>query len=103
MDHQREVLRLAFAFDEDGRLPWDTIIYSCVKTRSTAPILKTYARPKFSAALDFLAARATAKWPFKQFREALKGSASQDWEIEGRRQILNASLNGIRRAVNNRG
>jgi hypothetical protein len=48
MDHQREVLRLAFAFDEDGRLPWDTIIYSCVKTRSTAPILKTYAHLKFS-------------------------------------------------------
>ena len=31
MDHQREILRLAFAFDENGRLPWDTIIYSCVK------------------------------------------------------------------------
>ena len=30
-DEQREVLRLAFAFDEDGRLPWDTIIYSTVK------------------------------------------------------------------------
>lgn len=31
MDHQREILNLAFPFDEDGRLPWDTIIYSCVK------------------------------------------------------------------------
>src|SRR4249919_3289676 len=31
MHHQREILRLAFAFDENGRLPWDTIIYSCVK------------------------------------------------------------------------
>ncbi len=30
-DHQREVLRLAFDFDKDGRLPWDTIIYSCIK------------------------------------------------------------------------
>jgi len=59
--------------------------------------------PEVFAALDFLAARATAKWPFKQFREALEGSVSQDWEIEGRRQVLNASLNGIRRAVNNRG
>ena len=29
-DDQREILRLAFAFDENGRLPWDTIIYSCV-------------------------------------------------------------------------
>jgi hypothetical protein len=31
MDHQREVLCLAFALDQDGRLPWDTIIYSCIK------------------------------------------------------------------------
>jgi len=30
-DHQREILRLAFAFDSNGRLPWNTIIYSCVK------------------------------------------------------------------------
>ena len=26
MDHQREILRLAFDFDKDGRLPWDTIL-----------------------------------------------------------------------------
>src|SRR3970040_2438526 len=31
MDHQREILRLAFAFDEDGRLPYDTVIFSCPK------------------------------------------------------------------------
>ena len=31
MDHQREILRLAFAFNANGRLPWDTIIYSCIK------------------------------------------------------------------------
>ena len=30
-DHQREILRLAIDFDQDGRLPWDTIIYSCIK------------------------------------------------------------------------
>ncbi len=24
-------MRLAFAFDDDGRLPWDTILYSCIK------------------------------------------------------------------------
>jgi hypothetical protein len=29
--HQREVLRLMFAFDADGRLPYDTIIYSAIK------------------------------------------------------------------------
>ena len=31
MDHQREVLRLAFPFDDDGKLSYDTVIYSCVK------------------------------------------------------------------------
>ena len=31
LPHQREVLRLAFAFDQHGRLPWDTVIYSCPK------------------------------------------------------------------------
>lgn len=29
--HQREILRAAFAFDADGRLPWDTIVYSATK------------------------------------------------------------------------
>jgi phage terminase large subunit-like protein len=29
--HQKEVLRLAFQFDDSGRLPYDTIIYSCCK------------------------------------------------------------------------
>ena len=29
--HDREILRLAFTFDEDGRLPWDTILWSCIK------------------------------------------------------------------------
>jgi phage terminase large subunit-like protein len=31
LPHQRAVLRAAFAFDTNGRLPWDTIIYSCLK------------------------------------------------------------------------
>jgi phage terminase large subunit-like protein len=29
--HQREILDLAFQFDDDGRLSWDMILYSCVK------------------------------------------------------------------------
>jgi len=29
--HQREILRLAFAFDAEGRLAYDTIIFSCPK------------------------------------------------------------------------
>ena len=56
--------------------------------------------PEVFAALDLLAARATVKWPFDQFREALENAGSKDWEVEGRWQILNASLNGIRRVVN---
>ncbi len=31
LDHQREILRLAFPFDSDGRLPWETIVYACPK------------------------------------------------------------------------
>src|ERR1700750_1391953 len=38
IDHQREVLRLAFAFDEDGRLPYDTILYSCIKKSGKATL-----------------------------------------------------------------
>ena len=29
--HDREILRLALAFDEDGRLPWDTLLWCCIK------------------------------------------------------------------------
>jgi len=28
---QKEILNLAFTFDENGRLPYDTIIWSCRK------------------------------------------------------------------------
>jgi hypothetical protein len=43
MDHQREILRIAFTFDEHGRLPWDTVIYSCVKkSGKTAPDLRQH-------------------------------------------------------------
>jgi hypothetical protein len=56
--------------------------------------------PAVLVALDFLDRQATTKWPFEQFREAL---APKEGELnlnrEGRRQILNASLNGIKRAV----
>ena len=31
LPYQQEILRLAFSFDEEGRLPWETIIYSCPK------------------------------------------------------------------------
>lgn len=51
--------------------------------------------PDVFAALDFLEAHAFRKWPFDQFRDALENSTSE----EGRRQVLNASLNGIRLAL----
>ncbi len=49
--------------------------------------------------MDFLQERSKVAGPFEQFRAALKTKPGEDWEIEGRRQILSASLNGIRRAV----
>jgi hypothetical protein len=57
------------------------------------------ATPEIYAALDTLEARASVNWPFDQFRAALNGNPGEDWESEGRRQILSASLNGIRRAA----
>ena len=55
--------------------------------------------PEVLAALDLLETNADPKWPFAQFREALDGYRSREWEQEGRWQTLNASLNGIRLAV----
>jgi hypothetical protein len=46
------------------------------------------------AALDFLEARATRKWPFDQFRKSLDSR-----DPEGRWQTVNASLNAVRLAV----
>ena len=46
------------------------------------------------AALDFLEARAARKWPFEQFRRGLEST-----DPEGKWQILNASLNGIKLAI----
>ncbi len=46
------------------------------------------------AALDFLEARATQKWPFDQFRRSLNSR-----DPEGRWQTVNASLNAVRLAV----
>jgi phage terminase large subunit-like protein len=31
VEHQREILRVAFVFDADGKLGWDTLVYSCPK------------------------------------------------------------------------
>ena len=51
------------------------------------------------AALDFLALRADEQWPFEQFRKALEDSGMERTKPEARWQILNASLNAIKRAV----
>jgi hypothetical protein len=56
--------------------------------------------PEVLAALDFLGAQTTVKWPFEQYRKALAPKEGEfDFDKEGRRQVLNASLNGIKRAV----
>jgi hypothetical protein len=55
--------------------------------------------PDVLAALDFLAARSTVKWPFEQFGDSLNDTGSALWEREGRWQVCNASLNGIKLAL----
>jgi hypothetical protein len=52
-----------------------------------------------SAALEYLGTQATLKWPFDQFRRALVESTRNGIEKEARRQVLMASLNGVRRAL----
>ena len=55
--------------------------------------------PEIFAALDFLAGHAKEKWPFDQFRDELNSDGTELWQIEGKWQVLNASLNGIKRAL----
>jgi hypothetical protein len=52
-----------------------------------------------AAALDFLELRASEKWPFEQFRKVLEDFSPEGVKAEARWQMLNASLNGIKRVV----
>jgi len=52
-----------------------------------------------SEALEFLALRADEQWPFEQFRGALANAGMETTKPEARWQLLNASLNGIKRVV----
>src|SRR2546426_11662123 len=52
-----------------------------------------------SAALSFLELRADEKWLFEQFRKALEDPGMEGTKPEARWQLLNAALNGIKRAV----
>jgi hypothetical protein len=56
---------------------------------------------EFLAALDFLASRATVKWPFDQYRSAFVATEHRELDVdkEGRRPVLHASLNGIKKVV----
>jgi len=52
------------------------------------------------AALQFLEKSAAKKWPFDQFRKALKCRSSDSGVIpEARWQNANAALNGIRKQI----
>ncbi len=51
------------------------------------------------AALGFLERCADEKWPFEQFRKALEDCGVEGPKPEARWQMLNASLNAIKRAV----
>jgi hypothetical protein len=56
--------------------------------------------PEVLAALDLLAVHTKQAWPLEQFRKAISPREGElDLDKEGRRQVLNASLNGIKRAV----
>ena len=56
--------------------------------------------PEVLAALDFLEAQTDARWPFEQFRKVLAPREGElDLDRVGRSQVLNASLNGIKRAM----
>ena len=50
------------------------------------------------AALDYLDAQTSVKWPFDQFRRAVTETVKDGIDSEARRQVLMASLNRIRRA-----
>jgi len=52
-----------------------------------------------SAALEFLEQRADEQWPFEQFRKALADPRMDTTKPEARWQLLNASLNGIKRVI----
>jgi hypothetical protein len=53
--------------------------------------------PDVDAALAHLELKASAAWPFAQFRHALEAEGTLTADREGRRQVVNASVNAIRR------
>jgi hypothetical protein len=55
--------------------------------------------PAVYAALGFLERSADEKWPFEQFHKALEDPGMEGTKPEARWQMLNASLNAIKRAV----
>jgi hypothetical protein len=51
------------------------------------------------AALSFLERGADEQWPFEQFRKGLEDPGMEGTKPEARWQILNASLNAIKRLI----
>jgi hypothetical protein len=52
-----------------------------------------------SAALSFLALHSDEQWPFEQLRKALADAGMGGPKPEARWQLLDASLNGIKRVI----
>jgi hypothetical protein len=50
-------------------------------------------------ALKLLEQRADEQWPFEQFRRTLANAGMDTTKPEARWQLLNASLNGIKRVI----
>jgi hypothetical protein len=56
--------------------------------------------PEVFAALDLLESQASIAWPFEQFRRSLDFGVGDESHAGGRWQNVHASLNAVRRAVN---
>ena len=72
---------------------------SALQILARAVTIEDTDRAEVSLALATLESRAKTQWPFEQFRAALGSAAGDDAEKLGRRQMLNAALNAIRRAL----
>ena len=51
------------------------------------------------AALEFLVLHARKQWPLEQFQNALANPGMDGPKLEARWQMLNASLNAIKRVI----
>jgi hypothetical protein len=122
-DDQPEILRLAFTFDDNGRLPWDTIIYSCVKksgkTTINGAVTPAWDSPgkhpmkSLSLAMILSNPSPVCSTPWRGLSSSSRATAGSespnqnvlghdrttDVALEGQQQVLRATFPGIRDSV----